>query len=110
MEYLVTFTDGSMKVMLWEELFSILQFGDGEIASYEPYVPDRPTAEELVYANWLRTGGTGSMAYWRSLDSPLFYTPPPEPEPEPPVVPEYKGTMIKKEMEYNGSRKSIPIY
>ncbi|KKK88918.1 hypothetical protein LCGC14_2738290, partial [marine sediment metagenome] len=31
MEYLVTFTDGSMKVMLWEELFSILQFGDGEI-------------------------------------------------------------------------------
>ena len=25
-------------------------------------------------------------------------------------VPEYKGTMIKKELEYDGSRKAIPVY
>ncbi|GAJ20421.1 unnamed protein product, partial [marine sediment metagenome] len=34
-------------------------------------------AEELIYANWLRTGGTGSIEYWRSIGSPLYYTPPP---------------------------------
>ena len=42
-----------------------------------------PTDEELIYANWLRTGGTGSISYWRSIGSPLYYTPPkPEPAPE----------------------------
>lgn len=29
---------------------------------------------------------------------------------EPPVEPEYKGTMIKKELEYNESRRAIPVY
>ena len=43
--------------------------------------PPTPTDEELLYANWLRTGGTGSIEYWRSIGSPLYYTPP-EPEPE----------------------------
>lgn len=42
-----------------------------------------PTAEELVYQNWLRTGGSGSISYWRSIGSPLYYTPGPEPEPPP---------------------------
>ncbi len=43
--------------------------------------PTGPTSEELLYANWQRTGGLGSMSYWRSIGSPLYYTPPPEPEP-----------------------------
>ena len=109
MQYLVTFTDGSTGVFLWEELLNMLHFGPGDVASYEPYVtPEEPvpTDEELVYANWVRTGGTGSFAEWQALGGPLFYTPPPE---EPPVA-EYKGTIIQKEMEYNGSRKAIPVY
>ncbi len=74
----------------------------------EPEPEPTPTDEELLYANWLRTGGTGSMAYWRSLGSPLFYTPLPEPEPEYPSTdikditivgvlgPEYPETDIKE--------------
>ena len=45
----------------------------------EPPEPEpEPTDEELLYANWIRSGGTGSMADWRSLGSPLFYTAEPE--------------------------------
>ena len=56
---------------------------DTEYLTITAVSPPPPTDEELIYANWLRTGGTGSIAYWRSLGSPLYYTPPPEPEPEP---------------------------
>jgi len=75
--------------------------------SVEALVPEpEPTDEELIYANWLRTGGTGTIEYWRSLGSPLYYTPEPEPEPEYPstdikdiiisvVGPEYPATDIK---------------
>ncbi len=48
-------------------------------------------AEQLIYENWLRTGGTGSIEYWRSIGSPLYYTPP---EPEPVLKHHYKVTFI----------------
>ncbi len=65
------------------------------------YTPP-PTDEELLYANWQRTGGTGTMTYWRSIGSPLYYSPPAEPEPD------YKGTILRKELEFNGARALIP--
>ena len=48
-----------------------------------------PTDEELIYANWLRTGGTGSISYWRSIGSPLYYTAPYTP-PEPVLEHHYR--------------------
>lgn len=67
----------------------------------EALPPPEPTDEELIYANWLRTGGTGSIAYWRSLGSPLYYTPPPEPEPT--KYHWYRVTFI------DGSVSNIPV-
>ena len=53
---------------------------DVHIETAHPPEPE-PTDEELIYQNWLRTGGVGSISYWRSIGSPLYYTPAPEPEP-----------------------------
>lgn len=48
--------------------------------------------EQLLYNNWMRTGGTGTMDDWRTLGRPLYYTrreltPPPETPPETPSGP-----------------------
>ncbi len=92
MLYFVTFTDGSTGVFTFEQVEYILMHQPEIIASYEVYEPKpepTPTDEELIYANWLRTGGTGTIEYWRSIGSPLYYTPEPEPEPQ------YPSTDIK---------------
>ena len=149
MQYLVTFTDGSQGIFSLEQLNFIISTQPELIVSYVVYQPEpepTPTDEELIYANWQRTGGTGSMAYWRSLGSPLYYTPPPEPEPtptdeeliyanwqrtggtgsmaywrslgsplfytpEPEPEPEpLEGTIVGKELEYSGSGDgAVPV-
>ncbi|MBA7700479.1 hypothetical protein ES703_109193 [subsurface metagenome] len=81
-----------------------------KVVSYVPEAePPTPTDEELIYANWLRTGGTGSIEYWRSIGSPLYYTPP-EPEPEPEPEEEFAGSISRKQLEYDESRAPIPVY
>jgi len=154
--YLVTFSDGSQGVFTFEQIDAIFRLDPDVIVSYEVYEPEpepeptptdeeliyanwqrtggtgsfaywqsigsplyytpppepEPTPEELIYANWLRTGGTGTFAEWQALGSPLYYTPPPEPEPEPPpeeVPTVYYGSIIEKELEYNEARGIIPV-
>ncbi len=85
MDYLVTFRDGSSGVFPEEWVFAVIDdwYMMEQVVSYVPYEPGSeptPTDEEILYANWQRTGGTGSMAYWQSIGSPLFYTSEPEPE------------------------------
>jgi len=82
-----TMPDCNVTVFIWVERWSsdhwVYDSSGSKVVSYVPATePPTPTDEELIYANWLRTGGTGSIEYWRSIGSPLYYTPP-EPEPEP---------------------------
>lgn len=80
---------GSFTMPAWDTIVLVMVYRlnshwdfDGYTTRTVSYIPGpepepEPTDEELLYANWQRTGGTGSISYWRSIGSPLYYTPPP---------------------------------